>query len=166
MTTQHATFAAGCFWGVEDEFKKVPGVLTTEVGYTGGATKNPTYDQVCSKDTAHAEAVHITFDDKKVTYNQLLDKFWDLHDPTTMNRQGPDVGSQYRSAIFTHSDEQEKDAKRSMHKHQEVLGNEKSAKRIVTQIVPAPAPQFYRAEEYHQCYLQKRGGKRFGFFGF
>ena len=162
MTTRHATFAAGCFWGVEEEFKKVPGVLTTEVGYTGGKTKDPTYEQVCRSDSNHAEAVHLTFYDKKVSYNQLLDKFWDIHDPTTENRQGPDVGSQYRSAVFTHSNEQEKDAKRSMHLRQQEMQKSGSAIRIVTQI--APAQTFYRAEEYHQCYLQKRGGKRFGFF--
>ena len=151
MTTQQATFAAGCFWGVEEEFRNTPGVLTTQVGYTGGIAKNPTYQQVCSGTTGHAEAVHLTFDDKIISYEKLLELFWEMHDPTTIDRQGPDVGSQYRSAIFTHTKEQERKVKESLARKQN-----KISKKIVTQIISSPTPEFYRAEEYHQGYLHKK----------
>lgn len=153
-TTQVATFAAGCFWGVEYAFRKIPGVLKTTVGYTGGHTKNPTYKEVCSHTTGHAEAVQIEFDPAKVSYQKLLETFWAIHDPTTVNRQGPDVGSNYRSAVFCNSPEQEKEAK-------DLEGKlEKSGKfkrPIVTEIVPAK--EFYRAEDYHQQYFEKTGQK-------
>ena len=150
-TIEVATFAAGCFWGVEDVFMTLKGVLETEVGYTGGTTENPTYKDVCYKNTGHAEALKITFDPSVITYDQLLDFFWRMHDPTTFNRQGPDVGSQYRSAIFTHSPAQEEQAKASKEKAQSQF-----PKKIVTFIEPAPV--FYPAEEYHQKYFQKNGG--------
>jgi peptide-methionine (S)-S-oxide reductase len=155
--TKQATFAAGCFWGVEEEFMHVPGVLETEVGYSGGHTKNPTYENVCSDTTGHAESVRLTYDPEKVSYEKLLDIFWNLHDPTTPNRQGPDVGSQYRSAIFYHTPEQKTLAERS----KEAL--EKSGKYndpIVTEIIPAGP--FYRAEEYHQQYFHKTGRRTCG----
>lgn len=150
---EKATFAAGCFWGVESRFRILPGVIDTQVGYTGGSTPNPTYEQVCSDTTGHAEAIEITFDASKITYEQLLDFFWHLHDPTQMNRQGPDVGSQYRSAIFYHSEKQKEIAIRSK-SALEQSGRYK--KPIATQILPAGP--FYRAEEYHQCYHKKHGG--------
>jgi peptide-methionine (S)-S-oxide reductase len=149
-----ATFAAGCFWGVEDAFRGVKGVKSTTVGYTGGHTKNPTYKDVCSHTTGHAEAVEVEFDPKQASYQQLLDLFWEIHDPTQLNRQGPDVGTQYRSAIFYHDAEQEAAARASK------VAQEKSGKYhgpVVTEI--APAPEFYRAEDYHQQYLEKRGVK-------
>jgi peptide-methionine (S)-S-oxide reductase len=149
-----ATFAAGCFWGVEDAFRGVKGVKSTTVGYTGGHTKGPTYKDVCSHTTGHAEAVEVEFDPKQVSYQKLLDLFWEIHDPTQLNRQGPDVGSQYRSAIFYHDAEQEAAARASE------AALEKSGKfknPIVTQI--EPAPEFYRAEDYHQQYFEKRGVK-------
>jgi peptide-methionine (S)-S-oxide reductase len=146
---QRATFAAGCFWGVESAFRELPGVLATAVGYTGGHTENPTYKEVCSDRTGHAEAVTVEFDPAKISYEQLLEVFWDTHDPTQLNRQGPDHGSQYRSTIFTHGPEQEKAARES----KERLS--KSGKSIVTEIVPAP--EFYMAEDYHQQYFEKRG---------
>jgi peptide-methionine (S)-S-oxide reductase len=149
-----ATFAAGCFWGVEDAFRHVPGVISTTVGYTGGRTKNPTYEEVCSHTTGHAEAVEVEFDPAKVSYLQLLSVFWQSHDPTTLNRQGPDVGTQYRSAIFYHDAQQEADARAS----KETLEKAKVFKRpIVTEI--SPASEFYRAEDYHQQYFEKRGMK-------
>ena len=151
---QTATFGAGCFWGVEEEFRQVKGVKSTTVGYSGGSFKNPTYENVCSGKTGHAEAVQVTYDPNEVSYEQLLNVFWNNHDPTTLNRQGPDVGEQYRSVIFFHNKEQEKTAKESK------VNLEKSGKfknRIVTQIVPAS--EFYKAEEYHQQYLSKRGAK-------
>ncbi len=148
--TAQATFAAGCFWGVEETFRAIPGVLDTEVGYTGGTTKAPTYRDVCSGSTGHAEAVRVTFDPARVPYAKLLDVFWENHDPTTPNRQGPDVGDQYRSAIFFHDKAQEREALASRERAQ--AGRKRP---IVTQIVPA-AP-FARAEEYHQRYLEKRG---------
>lgn len=151
MTIQHATFAAGCFWGVEEDFRVIPGVVSTEVGYTGGYTTDPTYYQVCGGHTNHAEAVHITFDDKKISYEKLLDAFWEMHDPTTVDRQGPDYGSQYRSVIFYHNASQKLMAEKSLAKREKEIGQ-----KIVTQIVSATA--FYRAEEHHQLYVQKRRG--------
>lgn len=147
-----ATFGAGCFWGVEEQFRKVDGVLETAVGYMGGWTHNPTYEQVCTDQTGHAEVVQLTFDPAKVTYEELLSLFFDLHDPTTLNRQGPDVGTQYRSVVFTHNQTQQEQAE-AMKKRLEASHVYK--KPIVTEIVPAKT--FFRAEEYHQKYLQKRG---------
>lgn len=147
-----ATFAAGCFWGVEDAFRQVKGVKSTTVGYTGGTAKNPTYQQVCSDGTGHAEAVEVEFDPAQVSFEQLLNLFWEIHDPTTKNRQGPDVGSQYRSAIFYHDAGQQAAAQAS----KEAL--EKSGKfrrPVVTEIMAAP--EFYSAEDYHQQYFEKRG---------
>jgi len=149
-----ATFGAGCFWGVEDAFRAVKGVTSTTVGYTGGHTKSPTYKDVCGHATGHAEAVEVEFDPQQVSYQKLLDLFWEIHDPTQLNRQGPDVGSQYRSAIFFHDPEQEA-AARASKAALEKSGKFKSA--IVTEI--APAPEFYRAEDYHQQYFEKRGVK-------
>ncbi|WP_052882996.1 peptide-methionine (S)-S-oxide reductase MsrA [Kiritimatiella glycovorans] len=146
-----ATFAAGCFWGVEAEFRRIPGVVDTEVGYTGGHTENPSYRDVCRGDTGHAEAVRVWYDSSRVRYRDLLDVFWRIHNPTTLNRQGADVGSQYRSAIFTHSPEQEREAQRSLQKE-----DRNTRRDIVTQI--EPAGPFYRAEEYHQQYTEKHGG--------
>jgi len=150
---QKATFAAGCFWGVEAAFRKVPGVVSTVVGYTGGHKEKPTYRQVCSGRTGHAEAVQVRYDPTKVSYEQLLEVFWGIHDPTTLNRQGPDVGSQYRSAIFYHNEKQ-RAAAEALKKRLEKSG--KFNKPIVTEIVPAA--KFYRAEEYHQRYFEKHGG--------
>lgn len=147
-----ATFAAGCFWGVEETFRKTNGVISTMVGYTGGTKPNPTYRQVCSGNTGHAEAVQVTYDPKIISYEQLLDIFWNNHNPTQLNRQGPDVGYQYRSAIFFHSPQQEAAAKASKEKL-EKAGRFKHP--IVTQIVPAET--FWPAEEYHQQYLKKQG---------
>ena len=150
QTHETATFAAGCFWGVESNFRKVPGVVDVESGYTGGDWDDPTYEDVCSGRTGHAEAVRVTFDPSRVSYEELLATFWKIHDPTTMNRQGPDVGSQYRSAIFTHSPEQTEKARASREKVQADFSTP-----IVTQI--EEAGPFWRAEEYHQCYLEKQG---------
>jgi len=151
-TVEKATFAAGCFWGVEAAFRQIKGVVSTQVGYTGGRTQNPSYEDVCTDRTGHAEAVEVTYDPSKVRYEDLLTVFWKNHDPTTPNRQGPDVGEQYRSAIFYHSPEQEAEAKTS----KAHLESEHRFRRpIVTQILPAGP--FYRAEEYHQQYLEKRG---------
>ena len=147
-----ATFGAGCFWGIEAAFQQVPGVVETAVGYSGGETLNPTYQDVCTDETGHAEVVQVTFDPAKVSYEQLLDVFWKVHDPTQVNRQGPDFGTQYRTAIFFHSPEQEAIAKKS----REALEASGKLKRpIATEITSAAT--FYRAEEYHQKYLQKRG---------
>ncbi len=147
-----ATFAAGCFWGVEEMFLRTPGVVSTRVGYTGGSAKDVTYEMVCTGTTGHAEAVEITFDPEKVSYNDLLKVFFENHDPTTRNRQGPDIGDQYRSVIFCHSPQQETAAKSFV----SILQEAKKFKReIVTQIVPAMT--FYPAEDYHQQYLRKRG---------
>jgi len=153
MITDTATFAAGCFWGVQAEFDKVKGVVQTTVGYTGGKTEKPTYRDVCSDQTGHAEALQVVFDPAAVTYEQLLDKFWSMHDPTTLNRQGPDHGSQYRSAIFFHSPEQQAVATASKEKLDKA---HRFPRPIVTQIVPAAT--FWPAEEYHQKYFQKHGG--------
>jgi peptide-methionine (S)-S-oxide reductase len=147
-----ATFAAGCFWGVEDAFRQAKGVTSTTVGYTGGTTKNPTYKEVCTDRTGHAEAVEVEFDPNQVSYRELLALFFQSHDPTTLNRQGPDFGSQYRSAIFFHDAEQEKEA-RDAKAALEKAGIFKRP--IVTQIVAAP--EFYRAEDYHQQYFEKQG---------
>ena len=147
-----ASFAAGCFWGVEAAFRQVEGVLATAVGYEGGRTKSPSYEDVCTGTTGHAETVEVDYDPSKVSYEKLLDVFWENHDPTTMNRQGPDVGEQYRSVIFFHTPEQEAAAKRS----KDELGKSGKYRRpIVTSIEPAAT--FYRAEDYHQQYLEKRG---------
>ena len=147
-----ATFAAGCFWGVEDTFMKKKGVKTTSVGYTGGNFSNPTYEDVCTDKTGHAEAIQLRFDPREVSYEELLDLFWSIHDPTTKNRQGPDIGSQYRSTIFYHTAEQENIAKKS----KQDLDDSKFQNKIVTEIVPATT--FYPAENYHQKYYQKNGG--------
>jgi len=147
-----ATFAAGCFWGVEETFRQMSGVIATQVGYTGGETDNPTYKDVCSSRTGHAEAVEVEYDPEKINYNDLLQVFWENHDPTTLDRQGPDIGSQYRSAVFYHSPEQKTVAEASK---QELEKSGRFRRPIVTQIVPAV--QFHRAEEYHQQYLAKRG---------
>ncbi len=147
-----ATFGAGCFWGVEAQFRQVPGVTSTAVGYTGGTFDNPSYQDVCSGATAHAEAVEVDYDPDRVSYEDLLEVFWNNHNPTTPNRQGPDVGTQYRSVIFFHSPEQEAAARASK---EELQQSGRFPAPIVTQIVPATT--FWRAEEYHQQYLEKRG---------
>jgi peptide-methionine (S)-S-oxide reductase len=149
---EKATFAAGCFWGVEARFREIPGAIDAAVGYTGGSLAEPTYRDVCSGATGHAEAVEVTFDPGRVSYDELLNAFWTLHDPTTPNRQGPDVGEQYRSSIFTHGPEQERLARESKARL-EASGRFKRP--VVTEIVPAT--RFWRAEEYHQRYLEKRG---------
>ncbi len=150
---QKATFAAGCFWHVEDAFHHVPGVVEVTSGYTGGNFKNPTYKDVCSGKTHHAESVEVLYDPAKVTYGQLLNTFWQIHDPTTLDRQGPDLGEQYRSAIFYHTPEQKAEAIASRDK---LMASGKVHGQIVTQILPAG--EFYRAEEYHQHYIEKHGG--------
>lgn len=147
-----ATFAAGCFWGVEAAFRLVEGVKSSVVGYTGGNVKDPTYEQVCAGDTGHAEAVEVEFDPEIVSYEELLKVFWECHDPTQLNRQGPDIGVQYRTAIFFHDDEQGASAKKSKSDLEE---SGMLHKPIVTEIEPASL--FYRAEDYHQQYLEKRG---------
>ena len=148
-----ATFAAGCFWGVEEKFRQMKGVTSTTVGYTGGTTKNPSYKDVCTGTTGHAEAVEVDYDPVQVRYSDLLKVFWENHDPTQLNRQGPDWGTQYRSAIFFHTPEQQAQAQAKI----EQLTNEGKfkPKRIVTKVEPAQT--FWRAEEYHQRYLEKRG---------
>ena len=151
MNTQIATFAAGCFWGVEAAFRQIPGVIDSVSGYTGGHTSSPTYREVCSDRTGHAEAVEVTYDPSKVSYETLLGAFWKMHDPTQMNRQGLDIGTQYRSAIFTHSPEQELEAIASRERLQATLRNP-----LATQIIPAP--QFWRAEDYHQRYFERNPG--------
>ena len=148
---ERATFAAGCFWGIEAAFREIEGVLKTTVGYTGGTVDHPSYEQVCSDATGHAEAVEVWFDPSVVSYGDLLDTFWAVHDPTTRNRQGWDFGSQYRSAIFVHDPEQERQAIAARDARQASL-----TKEIVTQI--APATEFYDAEDYHQRYFEKHGG--------
>jgi peptide-methionine (S)-S-oxide reductase len=148
-----ATFGAGCFWGVEEAFRKVAGVRDTAVGYSGGATKNPTYEDVCTDGTGHAEVVEVDYDPAAVSYDALLEVFWENHNPTQLNRQGPDVGTQYRSAIFFHSPEQEAAARASKERLEK---SGRFARPIVTVI--SPAEPFWRAEEYHQRYFEKRGG--------
>lgn len=147
-----ATFAAGCFWGVEAAFRRVPGVLATTVGYSGGSVENPSYEDVCTGRTGHAESVQIEYDPERVTYETLLDVFWQSHDPTQLNRQGPDVGTQYRSVIFCHTPEQKAAAEAS----KEVLGRSGRYRRPVVTEIREAAP-FYPAEDYHQQYLEKRG---------
>lgn len=149
---ERATFAAGCFWGVEAAFRAVPGVSATTVGYSGGTFPNPTYHDVCSGRTGHAEVVQVEYDPARVSYQDLLRVFWENHDPTTLDRQGPDVGTQYRSAVFFHTPEQQAAALASK---QELERSGVYRRPIVTEIAPASA--FYRAEEYHQQYLEKRG---------
>jgi len=149
---ENATFGAGCFWGVEAAFRQIKGVKSTAVGYMGGKLKNPTYQDVCTDRTGHAEVVQVTYDPAEVSYEELLRVFWDNHDPTTLNRQGPDSGTQYRSVIFYHTPEQEAAAKAS----KEALSKSGRFKRpIVTEITAAP--EFWKAEDYHQQYLEKRG---------
>jgi len=147
-----ATFGAGCFWGIEAAFRRVSGVLDAAVGYSGGRTENPSYQDVCTDTTGHAEVVQVTFDPEKLSYEQLLDVFWTIHDPTQVNRQGPDYGKQYRTAIFFHSPEQEATAKKSK---QALEASGKLRRPVATEITPAGT--FWRAEEYHQRYLEKRG---------
>ena len=159
VKTEKATFAAGCFWGVESTFRRVNGVIDTQVGYTGGKTEKPTYEEVCAGTTGHAEAIEITFDPDKVSYGALAELFFEMHDPTQVNRQGPDVGTQYRSAVFYHSPEQKVAAEAAK------AALEKSdiyRKPVATQILPAGP--FYRAEEYHQRYFEKNGGPSCHFF--
>ena len=153
MSSQKATFGAGCFWGVEAAFAAIPGVTATAVGYEGGALDNPSYRDVCTDRTGHAEVVELEFDAERVSYGELLDRFFELHDPTTLNRQGPDWGTQYRSVIFFHSPEQERAAQAKI----EALTAEGryKPKRIVTKVEPAQT--FWRAEDYHQRHLEKRG---------
>ena len=152
--TAEATFAAGCFWGVEHFFAEVPGVLSTQVGYMGGTTKNPTYQEVCRGDTNHAEVVHLRYDPNQVSFETLVKLFFKMHDPTTRNRQGPDVGSQYRSAVFFHTDDQKQTARGVLRK----LTADRAYKgRIVTQV--APAAPFWKAEDYHQQYFKKNPGR-------
>ena len=150
MQPNVAIFAAGCFWGVEHAFRNVDGVLATTVGYIGGSTEHPTYEQVCTDRTGHAEAVRVEYDPARVTYDELLDVFWNAHDPTQVNRQGPDIGTQYRSAIFPRSDEQRTAAEASLTKRQA-----QTKKPIATRV--EPASDFWPAEDYHQQYLEKRG---------
>ena len=147
-----ATFAAGCFWGIEAAFREIPGVVDVEVGYTGGTTEQPSYKSVCSGRTGHAEAVRVEFDPARVSYEDLVGAFWRMHDPTQVNRQGPDVGTQYRSAIFTHSPEQESAARVSL---DALASARRWGRSIATEIVPAGP--FWRAEEYHQRYFEKMG---------
>jgi len=153
MSIEKATFGAGCFWGVEANFAALHGVTATAVGYEGGSLDRPTYKDVCTDKTGHAEVVELDFDNEKINYEKLLDAFFSLHDPTTLNRQGPDWGTQYRSAIFVHSPEQEQQAKAKI--EQLSASGRYAPKRIVTKVEPAQT--FWRAEEYHQKYLEKRG---------
>ena len=146
---QKALFGAGCFWGVEEHFCKIDGVVKTEVGYSGGNTQNPTYESVCYQNTNHVEVLQVEFDENKISYESLLKEFWECHDPTTLDRQGPDIGHQYRSVIYYFNDLQKKIALKSKDKYQHSFNN-----RIVTYITKAE--EFYRAEEYHQKYIQKR----------
>ena len=152
---EKATFGAGCFWGVEEAFRKVEGVVDAAVGYAGGTTRNPTYENVCTGQTGHAEVVEVTFDPKRVGYERLLEVFWACHDPTQLNRQGFDVGTQYRSAIFFHAPEQETAARASL---EALQASSPGPDKIVTEITPAG--DFWRAEEYHQRYVEKQGKRR------
>ncbi len=148
---EKATFAGGCFWGIEEVFRALPGVKSTRAGYTGGEMKNPTYEDVCTDKTGHAEAVEIKFDPKKISFEKILKIFWSVHDPTQLNRQGPDVGSQYRSVIYYHSAKQKKTAELSLAKRQKEMSG-----KIVSKIVKAS--KLYAAEEYHQQYMVKHKG--------
>jgi peptide-methionine (S)-S-oxide reductase len=150
MATEKATFGAGCFWQVEVEFRNTPGVTDVQVGYCGGDVENPTYEQVCSSETGHAEVVEVTFDPDQVSYEKLLEKFFELHDPTQLDRQGPDVGPQYRSVIFAHSPDQELAAFAATQTEQA-----KRSAEVVTEV--SPAQPFWPAEDYHQRYLEKKG---------
>jgi peptide-methionine (S)-S-oxide reductase len=152
MATEKATFGAGCFWGVEETFRKLKGVTSTAVGYAGGTKDNPTYEDVCSHETGHAEVVEVEFDPAEISYDELLDVFWSSHNPTTLNRQGPDIGRQYRSVVFYHSSQQKEAAEAAKAKLEK---SGRFTRPVVTGI--EPAPQFWRAEEYHQRYLEKRG---------
>ena len=152
MQTEKATFGAGCFWGVEETFRNLKGVTSTAVGYAGGKKENPSYEDVCTDRTGHAEVVEVDFNPAEISYQQLLDVFWSNHNPTTLNRQGPDVGTQYRSVVFYHSPEQKALAEETKERLQ---NSGRFSKSIVTSIEPAPT--FWRAEEYHQQYLKKRG---------
>ena len=145
-----ATFAAGCFWHVEDLFGKIKGVKSTKVGYTGGKLSNPTYEEVCTDRTGHAEAVEVEYDPNEISYEELLDVFWNNHNPTSLNRQGPDIGIQYRSSIFFHDESQKQIAEKSKER---LDSSGKFSEKIVTEIIPSP--EFYKAEEYHQKYFQK-----------
>lgn len=147
-----AAFAAGCFWGIEEEFRNSDGVISTAVGYMGGHSENPTYEEVCSGQTGHAETVKVTYNPSIISYEKLLNIFWKIHDPTTLNRQGPDIGEQYRSIIFYYDEEQKKSALDSKKKLQGAFNRD-----IVTEIVPAAKSKFNLAEDYHQQYLKKRG---------
>ena len=147
--TETATFGAGCFWQVEEAFRQLDGVIDTAVGYEGGHVESPTYEQVCSGTSGHVEVCQVTFDPARISYEQLVEKYFEIHDPTQLNRQGPDIGWQYRSVIFTHGDEQEQIARRVIERTQPRFRDP-----IVTEI--EPAQPFWRAEEYHQCYLDKR----------
>ncbi|WP_214020269.1 peptide-methionine (S)-S-oxide reductase MsrA [Methanoculleus sp.] len=153
---ERATFGAGCFWGVEETFRHVPGVVDTAVGFMGGTVENPTYPEVCTGRTGHAEVVQVTYDPAEVPYRELLDVFWNAHDPTTPNRQGPDIGTQYRSVIFYHTPEQEKGARASK---EDMERSGRFRRPIVTAIEPAGT--FWRAEEYHQQYFAKHGGGKY-----
>ena len=150
METDIATFAAGCFWGVQKSFEALEGILSTQVGYTGGTVPNPSYEMVCAHKTGHAESIRIEFNPKVITYERLLETFWQIHDPTSKNRQGPDIGTQYRSSIFYHNENQRLSAELAKKDREIQLG-----KPIVTEILPATL--FYKAEEYHQHYLKKKG---------
>ncbi len=152
MSTKTATFGAGCFWGVEADFRRLDGVVDTAVGYMGGTVDNPTYEQVCHRGSGHAEVVQVEYDPSKVSYSDLLGTFWSSHDPTQLNRQGPDVGTQYRSVIFFHDSEQKSKANTSK---AELESSGRLSSRVATQIVPAET--FWRAEEYHQQYFEKKG---------
>ncbi|CAN5831034.1 peptide-methionine (S)-S-oxide reductase MsrA [soil metagenome] len=151
-TTAKATFGAGCFWGIEAAFRQVPGVVSTEVGYMGGTVDEPGYRQVCTGRTGHAEVVQVTYDPERLSFDDVLAVFWDIHDPTTRDRQGPDVGTQYRSAVFVHDDDQEKATRRSI---DELEAAGRFRRPIVTEVTPAAT--FWSAEDYHQQYLEKRG---------
>jgi peptide-methionine (S)-S-oxide reductase len=154
VTTKTASFGAGCFWGVEAAFRKVKGVVTTAVGYMGGSVKNPTYEQVCTGETGHAEVVQVTYNPAVISYEELLAVFWSVHNPTQLNRQGPDIGSNYRSVIFYHDADQGRIARKSKETMQ--LSGKFGFGKIVTII--QPAPEFWRAEDYHQQYFEKHGG--------
>lgn len=154
MTLEKATFAAGCFWHVEAAFRKIRGIIWTQVGYTGGHTENPTYEQVCTSTTGHAEAVTLEYDPAIISYPDLLNLFWSIHDPTSLNHQGPDIGTQYRSAVFYHTPQQQSQAIASRNA---ISNSGKYQKRIVTEIVPAG--RFWQAEEHHQRYFEKHGSQ-------